>query len=190
MPFGCAAIKPLKDAIVNYFIMGNNYLSHFQISIMNDSGSYFEVGSGNQKDSFTSSKIKDITLVTKQNPFFEKEVMDSSKINADLSVEQQSQLIQLLTKHKTAFTTIDEPFGAIKGHQLKITLSIERPYPPALRKSPYPASPRSRETLAEHINGLLQLKVILKVGANENVDITTPVIIAWHDNRSRLVGDF
>jgi hypothetical protein len=59
-----------------------------------------------------------------------------------------------------------------------------------LRKAPYPASPRSREALEEHIEALLKLKVIRKVGANENVDITTPVIIAWHNNKSRLVGEF
>lgn len=44
--------------------------------------------------------------------------------------------------------------------------------------------------LEEHIEALLKLEVIRKVGANENVDITTPVIIAWHNNKSRLVGDF
>ena len=34
------------------------------------------------------------------------------------------------------------------------------------------------------------MNIIRKVGANENVDITTPVIIAWHNEKSRMVGDF
>jgi hypothetical protein len=37
---------------------------------------------------------------------------------------------------------------------------------------------------------LIKLGVLRKVGANKGVDITTPVIIAWHNNKSRLVGDF
>jgi hypothetical protein len=32
--------------------------------------------------------------------------------------------------------------------------------------------------------------IMRKVGANENVDVTTPVIIAWRNSKSRLVGDF
>jgi hypothetical protein len=32
--------------------------------------------------------------------------------------------------------------------------------------------------------------VLRKVGPNENVEITTPVIIAWHNGKSRMVGDF
>ena len=32
--------------------------------------------------------------------------------------------------------------------------------------------------------------VLRQCGKNEEVDITTPVIIAWHNNKSRMVGDF
>ncbi|MBW0523071.1 hypothetical protein O181_062786 [Austropuccinia psidii MF-1] len=37
---------------------------------------------------------------------------------------------------------------------------------------------------------LLDLGVIRKVGHNEEVDITTPVIVALHNGKSRMVGDF
>ncbi|MBW0573108.1 hypothetical protein O181_112823 [Austropuccinia psidii MF-1] len=34
------------------------------------------------------------------------------------------------------------------------------------------------------------MDVIRKIGHNERVEITTPVIITWHDGKSRLCGDF
>ncbi|MBW0532067.1 hypothetical protein O181_071782 [Austropuccinia psidii MF-1] len=41
-----------------------------------------------------------------------------------------------------------------------------------------------------HIEELLDLGVARKVGHNEKVEITTPVIVAWHNGKSRMVGDF
>ncbi|MBW0516167.1 hypothetical protein O181_055882 [Austropuccinia psidii MF-1] len=41
-----------------------------------------------------------------------------------------------------------------------------------------------------HIEELLYLGIIRKVGHNEAVEIATPVIVAWHNGKSRTVGDF
>ncbi|MBW0566324.1 hypothetical protein O181_106039 [Austropuccinia psidii MF-1] len=68
-------------------------------------------------------------------------------------------------------------------------LDVERPYPPLLRTPANPASPRAREALESHINELKKLVVLRKVGHNE-VEVTTPVIITWHHDKSRMVGDF
>ncbi|MBW0573717.1 hypothetical protein O181_113432 [Austropuccinia psidii MF-1] len=76
------------------------------------------------------------------------------------------------------------------GHEAEIILNIERPYPPLLRRPAYPESPKSREALETHIKELLDLGVIRKVGHNEEVEITTPVIVAWHNGKYRMVGDF
>ncbi|MBW0528295.1 hypothetical protein O181_068010 [Austropuccinia psidii MF-1] len=67
---------------------------------------------------------------------------------------------------------------------------MEKPYPPLLRRPAYPARSKSREALETHIKELLDLGVIKKVGHNEEVEITTPVIVAWHNGKSRMVGDF
>ncbi|MBW0573126.1 hypothetical protein O181_112841 [Austropuccinia psidii MF-1] len=69
-------------------------------------------------------------------------------------------------------------------------LNVERPYPPLLRRPPYPASPRAREALETHIDELMKLGVLRKLGHNEEVEVTTPVIITWHNEKSRMVGDF
>ncbi|MBW0541305.1 hypothetical protein O181_081020, partial [Austropuccinia psidii MF-1] len=80
--------------------------------------------------------------------------------------------------------------GAIKGHEADITLIIDRPHPPVLGRPAYPDSPRAREALEKHIQDLIQLGVLRKVGHNEDVEVTAPVIIAWHNDKSRMVGDF
>ncbi|MBW0499175.1 hypothetical protein O181_038890 [Austropuccinia psidii MF-1] len=36
----------------------------------------------------------------------------------------------------------------------------------------------------------MDLGVLRKVGHNEHVEVTTPVIIAWHNVKKRMVGDF
>ncbi|MBW0553623.1 hypothetical protein O181_093338 [Austropuccinia psidii MF-1] len=80
--------------------------------------------------------------------------------------------------------------GAIKEHEVDITLNIDIPYPPVLRRPAYPASPRAREALEKRIQELIQLGFLRKVGHSEEVEVTTPVIIAWHNDKSRMVGDF
>ncbi|MBW0543064.1 hypothetical protein O181_082779 [Austropuccinia psidii MF-1] len=36
----------------------------------------------------------------------------------------------------------------------------------------------------------MNLGVLRKVGHNEQVEVTTPVIITWHNDKSRMVGNF
>ncbi|MBW0507929.1 hypothetical protein O181_047644 [Austropuccinia psidii MF-1] len=69
-------------------------------------------------------------------------------------------------------------------------LNVERPYPPLLRRPDYQASPRAREALESHIHELMKLGAVRKVGCNEEVEVTTPVIITWHNDESKMVGYF
>ncbi|MBW0552649.1 hypothetical protein O181_092364 [Austropuccinia psidii MF-1] len=69
-------------------------------------------------------------------------------------------------------------------------LNEERPYPQLLRRPAYPASPRAREALESHIDELVKLGFIRKVGHNEEVEVTMPVNIAWHTDKPRIVGSF
>ncbi|MBW0573825.1 hypothetical protein O181_113540 [Austropuccinia psidii MF-1] len=102
----------------------------------------------------------------------------------------KEELIEILFQYREAFASDNEPLGAIKGHEVDIMLNVERPYPPLLRRPAYPASPRAREALENHINELMKLGVLRKVGHNEEVEVTTPVIITWNNDKSRMVGDF
>ncbi|MBW0545341.1 hypothetical protein O181_085056 [Austropuccinia psidii MF-1] len=111
-------------------------------------------------------------------------------INPSLSPKMRHYLIDSLYTYKNAFDPDNEPLGAIKGNEVDITLNIDRPYPPVLRRPDYPASPRVREALEKHIQELIQLGTLRKVGHNEEVEVITPVSIAWHNDKSRMVGDF
>ncbi|MBW0580706.1 hypothetical protein O181_120421 [Austropuccinia psidii MF-1] len=95
----------------------------------------------------------------------------------------KEKLIELLFKYKNALKTDKEPLGAIIGHGVDIILDVVKPYPPLLRRPAYPASPRSRESLEVHIKELMDLGVLRKVGHNEQVEVTTPVIITWHNGK-------
>ncbi|MBW0474109.1 hypothetical protein O181_013824 [Austropuccinia psidii MF-1] len=94
----------------------------------------------------------------------------------------KDKLIDLLFKYKNAFKTDREPLAAIVGHEVDIILNVEKPYPPVLRRTAYPASPKAREALEVNIKELID--------HNEQVEVTTPVIITWNNGKSRMVGDF
>ncbi|MBW0471154.1 hypothetical protein O181_010869 [Austropuccinia psidii MF-1] len=101
-----------------------------------------------------------------------------------------SELSALLYDHKEAFASDKEPLGETIGHEVDITLNIQRPYPPLFRRHAYPASLESIEALEIHIKELVDLGVIRKVGNNEEVEIATPVIVAGNNGKSRMIGDF
>ncbi|MBW0534046.1 hypothetical protein O181_073761 [Austropuccinia psidii MF-1] len=102
----------------------------------------------------------------------------------------RNELINVLYTYNNAFASDNEPLAAIRGHEVDITLNIDRTYPSVLRRPAYPTSPRAREALEKHIQELIQLGVLRKVGHNEEVEVTTPVIISWLNDKSRMVGDF
>ncbi|MBW0520255.1 hypothetical protein O181_059970 [Austropuccinia psidii MF-1] len=124
-----------------------------------------------------------------RNAFFITEHLKEAEFNHELIVIMKEKFIELLFKYKNAFATDKEPLGAIIGHEVDILLNVERPYPPLLRRPAHPASPRAREDLEVHIKELMNLGVLREVGHYEQVEVTTPVIIIWHNGKSRMVGD-
>ncbi|MBW0534891.1 hypothetical protein O181_074606 [Austropuccinia psidii MF-1] len=96
----------------------------------------------------------------------------------------------MLRKNRIAFAIGQEPLGKIRGHYIELYLDVERPYPPMLRRSLYPASLETRKEISKRINELLDMDAIRKIGHNEIVEITTPVLITWHDGKSSICGDF
>ncbi|MBW0520639.1 hypothetical protein O181_060354 [Austropuccinia psidii MF-1] len=122
--------------------------------------------------------------------FFITEPPKEAEFNHELTVEMKEKLIDLFFKCKDAFETNKEPLGAIIGHEIDIILNVEKPYPLLLRRPAYPASPTAREALVVQMKELMDLGVLRKVGHNEQVEVTTPVIITFHNVKSRMVGDF
>ncbi|MBW0508706.1 hypothetical protein O181_048421 [Austropuccinia psidii MF-1] len=95
----------------------------------------------------------------------------------------------MLRKNRSAFAIDEEPLGKIRGHDIELYLDGERPYPPMIRRPPYPASLETRKEIEKNINELLEMDVIRQIGHKKIVEITTPVLITWNDGKSRLCGD-
>ncbi|MBW0508019.1 hypothetical protein O181_047734 [Austropuccinia psidii MF-1] len=101
----------------------------------------------------------------------------------------RQELINAFYTYKNALASDNEPLGAIKGHEVHITLKIDKPYPQVLRRPDYPSSFRAREALEKHIQELIQLGVLRKVGHKDEVEATT-IIVSWHNDKYRMVGGF
>ncbi|MBW0520789.1 hypothetical protein O181_060504 [Austropuccinia psidii MF-1] len=185
----------MENCSSTQFILGNDYLIMYGIDLHNNKDRYFTIGDHkHQKFAFlpfkrqiTVNKVAEVKLELER---FKSEQLNEAEISLNLTDNQENELSALLYDHRGAFASDKEPLGAIIAHEDDIILNIERPYPPLLRRPAYPASPKSREALEIHIKELLDLGVIRKVGHNEEVEIATPVIVAWHNGNSRMVGDF
>ncbi|MBW0531257.1 hypothetical protein O181_070972 [Austropuccinia psidii MF-1] len=160
----------MENCSSTHFILGNDYLIMYGIDLHNKKDRYFPIGDNNCQNL----------------PFYHLK----DKLHLHLNDKQESEPSTLLYDQKEGFTSDKEPLEAIVGHEVDNILNIERPYPQLFRRPAYPESPRSREALELHIEGLLDLGVIRKVGNNGEVEITTPVIVACHNGKSRMVGDF
>ncbi|MBW0531152.1 hypothetical protein O181_070867 [Austropuccinia psidii MF-1] len=178
-----------------HFILGNDYLIMYGIDLHINKDRYFTIGDNKHQifaflpfeRQITVSKLAEVNLELER---FKSEQLNEAEISLNLTESQENELSSLLYDHRGAFASDKEPLGAIIGHEADIILNIERPYQPLLRRPAYPASPKSREALQIHIKELLDLGVIRKVGHNEEVEITTPVIVAWHNGKSGMVGGF
>ncbi|MBW0474397.1 hypothetical protein O181_014112 [Austropuccinia psidii MF-1] len=137
-----------------------------------------------------SSRVSKLSPVNLKLEKFNSEQLSEAEISLHLNDKQESELSIPLYDHKEAFASDKEPLGAIVGHEADIIPNIERAYPPPLRRTAYPATPKFREAQELHIRELLDLGVIRKAGHNEEVEITTPVKVAWHNVKCRMVWDF
>ncbi|MBW0533132.1 hypothetical protein O181_072847 [Austropuccinia psidii MF-1] len=187
-------IVVMDNCTSQHIILGNHYLNIYGIEINNYKYISFTIGE-NKRQEFAFSNIpKQISMISYVKDTYKDEFVDNqiveAQINPSLSPKMRHDLIDLLYTYNNDFASHNEPLRAIKGNEVYITLNIERPYAQVLRRLAYPASPRARETLEKHIQELFQLGVLRKVGHNEEVEVTKSVIIAWHNDKSRVVGDF
>ncbi|MBW0569228.1 hypothetical protein O181_108943 [Austropuccinia psidii MF-1] len=69
----------------------------------------------------------------------------------------------MLRQNTPACAIGEEPLQNVRGHDIELYLDVERPYPPMLRRPPYPASLETRKEIEKHINELLEMDVIRKI---------------------------
>ncbi|MBW0538372.1 hypothetical protein O181_078087 [Austropuccinia psidii MF-1] len=175
-------------------ILGNDYLNIYGIDINNHKDRYFTIGQNKRQKLAFSNMPKQISIVSSKTDTDKEEFMAhqlvEAQINLSLSPKMRHELIDVLYTCNNAFASDNEPLSAIKGHEVDVTLNIDKPYPPVLGRPAYPASQRAREAFEKHIQQLIQLDGLRRVGHNEEVEVTIPVIIAWHNDESRMVGYF
>ncbi|MBW0500585.1 hypothetical protein O181_040300 [Austropuccinia psidii MF-1] len=152
-----------------------------------------------------NSKNRHITIGTNKEKIFSLDIYQISAqdtleellngfrkghFSTSLTSKQNLSQLNVLTKNIPAFAIGEEPLGKIRGHDIELYLDVERPYPPMLERPSYPASLETRKEIEKNINELLDMDFIRKIGHNEIVEITTPVLMTWHNGKSRLCGDF
>ncbi|MBW0468769.1 hypothetical protein O181_008484 [Austropuccinia psidii MF-1] len=176
----------LDDAHIQGFLLGTNYRRMYGIDIYNSKNRHITIGTKKEKKSSL-----DIYQISAQDPI--EELLNEfreGQLNTTLTSKEKLSLLKMLRKNRPAFAIGEEPLGKIRGHDIELYLDVERPYPPILRRPPYSAILETRKEIEKHNNELLDMDVIRKIGHNEIVEITTPVLITWNDGKSRLCGDF
>ncbi|MBW0462691.1 hypothetical protein O181_002406 [Austropuccinia psidii MF-1] len=150
-----------------HIILANDYLNIHGIDINNHKDSYSTIGE-NKKQKFAFSNIpKQTSIVCSEKDTYKEEFVNNqlveAQINLSLSSKMRQEIIDVLYTYNNAFASNNEPLGAMKGHEVDITLNIDRPYPPVLERPAFPASPRAREALEKNIQELIQLGLLRKV---------------------------
>ncbi|MBW0479138.1 hypothetical protein O181_018853 [Austropuccinia psidii MF-1] len=176
----------LDDAYIQGFLMGIDYQRMYGIDIYNGKNRHVTIGTNKEK-----KFSLDIYQISSQDPLEElQNEFREGQFSTTLTSKQKLILLKMLRKNRPAFAIGEEPLGKIRGHDIKLYMYVKRPYPPMLRRPPYPESLETRKEIEKHINELLDMDVIKKIGHNEIVEITTLILITWHDGKSRVCGDF
>ncbi|MBW0478611.1 hypothetical protein O181_018326 [Austropuccinia psidii MF-1] len=162
--------KIIKQIIIPH---RKDYQRMYGIDIYNNENRHITIGTNKEKE-FSL----DIYQTSSQDP--PEELLNEFRdrqFSTNLTSKQKLSLLKMLRKNRPAFSIGEEPLVKIRGHDIELYLDVERPYPPTPRRRPYPASLKTRKEIEKHINKILNMNVIRKIGHNEIVEITTPVLI-------------
>ncbi|MBW0460510.1 hypothetical protein O181_000225 [Austropuccinia psidii MF-1] len=176
----------LEDAHIQGFLLGTDYQRMYGIDIYNSKNRHFTIGT--KKEKKFSLYIYQISTHDPLEELLNE--LREGQFSTNLTSKQNLSLLRILRKNRPEFAIGEEPLGKIRGHDIELYLDVQRPYPPMLRRPPYPESLETRKEIEKHINELLEMDVIMEIGHNEIVEITTPVLIKWRDGKSRLCGYF
>ncbi|MBW0461833.1 hypothetical protein O181_001548 [Austropuccinia psidii MF-1] len=187
---GNIRLKPdffvLKDAHIQEFLMGTDCQRMCGINIYNSKDRHITMGTN--KENKLSLDIYQMSTYDSLEELLNE--FREGQFSTNLTSKQKITLLKIRRKNRPTFSIGEEPLGKIRVHDIELYIDVERTYPHMLRGPPYPASLKTRNKIEKHINELLDMDVIRKIGHNEIVEITTPVLITWHDRQTRLCGDF
>ncbi|MBW0508347.1 hypothetical protein O181_048062 [Austropuccinia psidii MF-1] len=176
----------LEDAQNQGSLVGTDGQGMYGIDIYNTTNRHITLGTNKEK------KVSlDIYPISTHDPL--KELLNDfreGQYSTTLTSKQKCSLLKILRKNRPAFSVGEEPLGKIIGNDRELYLDVKSCYQAMLGIPPYPESQESRKEIGKHINELLEIDVISRIGHNEIVEVTTPDLITWNDGRSGLFGDF
>ncbi|MBW0475663.1 hypothetical protein O181_015378 [Austropuccinia psidii MF-1] len=153
----------LDDSHIQGIFLGTDYQRIYGIDIYNSKSRHITIGTNKEK-----RYSLDIYQISAQDPL--EELLNEfreGQFSTTLTSKQKLSLLQMLRNNRPEFAIGEEPLRTIKGHDIELYLDVERPYPPKLRRPPYPESLEVRKEIEKHINGLLDMDVIRRIGHNE-----------------------
>ncbi|MBW0573571.1 hypothetical protein O181_113286 [Austropuccinia psidii MF-1] len=120
----------------------------YGIDIYNSKNRHITIGTNKEK-----KFSLDINQVSTHDPL--EELLNEfreGQFSTTLISKQNLILLKILRENGPAFAIGEEKLGKIRGHYIELYLDVEIPYPPMLRRPPYPASLETREEIEKHIN--------------------------------------
>ncbi|MBW0486009.1 hypothetical protein O181_025724 [Austropuccinia psidii MF-1] len=121
----------MANCTSQHIILGNDYLNIYGIDINNHKDRYFTIGDNKRQKFAFSNMPKQISLIASVNNNFKGEFVANqiveAQINPSLSPKMRHDLIDVLDTYKNPFASDNEPLGAINGHEVDITLNVDRP---------------------------------------------------------------
>ncbi|MBW0487240.1 hypothetical protein O181_026955 [Austropuccinia psidii MF-1] len=169
------------------FLLGTNYQRIYGIDIYNSKNRHITIGTNKEK-----KFSLDIYKISSQNPL--EELLDQfreGQFSTTLTSKQKLSLLKILRRNRPAFAIGKEPFGKIRGHDIELYLNVGRPYPPMLRRPPYP---ESLETRKEIKGTPINLKISVKKGNFGQQELlalghkVSGLILAIDQNKVAAVG--
>ncbi|MBW0470206.1 hypothetical protein O181_009921 [Austropuccinia psidii MF-1] len=136
----------IDDAHIQGFILATDYQRLYGIVIYNSKNRQITIGTTKEK------KLSlDICQISSQDP--PEELLNEfreGQFSTTLTSKQKLSLLKILRKNTPEFAIGEEPLGKIRGHYIELYLDVERPYPPMLRRPPYPEILQTRKGIEKH----------------------------------------
>ncbi|MBW0491170.1 hypothetical protein O181_030885 [Austropuccinia psidii MF-1] len=155
----------LDEPHIQGVFLGTDYQRLYGIDIYNSKNRHIIIFTNKGKE-FSL----DIYQISSQDPLEELiNEFREGQFSTTLTSKQKLSLLKILRNNRPAFSIGEESLGKIRGHDIELYLDVERPCPPMLRRPPYPAILETRKEIEKHINELLDMDVIRKIGHNEIV---------------------
>ncbi|MBW0498452.1 hypothetical protein O181_038167 [Austropuccinia psidii MF-1] len=131
----------LEDAHIQGFSLGTDYHRMYGIDIYNSKNRNITIGTKKEK-----KFSLDIYQMSTHDPLEELlNELKEGQFHTNLNRKQKRILQKLLRKNGPEISIGEEPLRIIRGPDIELYLYEERPYPPILRRPPYPASLETRK---------------------------------------------